>query len=60
MLGKFAAVVGPVLMGWVTLVTGNVRFGILSILVLFISGAFVLGKVDFEEGEKLALDYGKK
>jgi UMF1 family MFS transporter len=60
MLGKFAAVVGPVLMGWVTLVTGNVRFGILSILILFVAGAFVLGKVDFEEGEKLALGYGGK
>ena len=60
MLGKFAAVVGPVLMGWVTLVTGNVRFGILSILILFVAGAFVLGKVDFEEGENLALGYGGK
>ena len=32
MLGKFAAVIGPVLMGWVTLVTESVRLGILSIL----------------------------
>ena len=54
MLGKFAAVIGPVLMGWVTLVTGNVRLGILSILVLFISGGFLLNKVDFEKGEELA------
>ena len=60
MLGKFAAVVGPVLMGWVTLVTGNVGFGILSILILFVAGAFVLNKVDFEEGENLALGYGEK
>lgn len=57
MLGKFAAVVGPVLMGWVTLVTGNVRLGILSILILFISGAFLLYKVDFEEGERLAKSF---
>ncbi|MFQ6676843.1 MAG: MFS transporter [Fidelibacterota bacterium] len=54
MLGKFAAVVGPIMMGWVTLMTGNVRLGILSILILFISGAFLLNKVDFEKGEKLA------
>jgi len=59
MLGKFAAVIGPVLMGWVTLVTGNVRFGILSILILFIIGAILLSKVDFEEGKKLAADFGK-
>ncbi len=59
MLGKFAAVIGPVLMGWVTLVTGSVRFGILSILILFIIGAILLSKVDFETGQKLAADYGK-
>lgn len=57
MLGKFAAVIGPVMMGWVTLTTGNVRLGILSILILFIAGAFFLTKVDFEEGERLALEF---
>lgn len=57
MLGKFAAVIGPVMMGWVTLATGNVRLGILSILILFISGAYFLSKVDFEEGERLALEF---
>ena len=51
MLGKFAAILGPFLMGWVTLQTGNVRIGILSILILFVSGAFFLYKVDFEQGE---------
>jgi|TARA_B110000495_G_scaffold196084_1_gene204455 UMF1 family MFS transporter len=58
MLGKFAAVIGPVLMGWVTVVTGSVRYGILSILILFILGAFFLAKVDFEEGERLAKEFG--
>ena len=57
MLGKFASVIGPILMGWVTLVTGSVRFGILSILVLFILGAFFLSKVDFEEGERIANNF---
>lgn len=52
MLGKFAAVIGPFLMGAVTLLTGNARLGILSILILFISGAMVLWKVDIREGEK--------
>ncbi len=58
MLGKFAAVIGPILMGWVTVVTGSVRYGILSILILFILGAFFLTKVDFEEGERLAKEFG--
>ena len=42
MLGKFAAVVGPVLMGWVGVVTGNPRLAILSIVVLFLSGGTLL------------------
>ena len=59
MLGKFAAVIGPVLMGWITLTTGNVRYGILSILILFVLGAMILRKVDFDAGEKIAMEFGK-
>jgi len=54
MLGKFAAVIGPFLMGLVTVLSGNARLGILSILLLFISGGLVLWKVDVVEGEKVA------
>ncbi|MBT6613747.1 MAG: MFS transporter [Deltaproteobacteria bacterium] len=57
MLGKFAVVIGPVLMGSVALITGNVRYGILSILILFILGAYFLSKVDIKEGEKMAKEY---
>ncbi len=39
MLGKFAAVIGPALMGWVGLVTGNPRVSILAIILLFVLGA---------------------
>jgi len=60
MLGKFAAVIGPVLMGWITVMTGNPRMGILSIALLFILGGLLLRKVDFEEGERIALEFGKK
>ena len=42
MLGKFAAVLGPWLMGMVTLATGDVRTGLLSILVLFGIGGGLL------------------
>ena len=48
MLGKFAAVIGPVLMGWVGVVTGSPRIGILSVGILFLLGAFVLRFVDDE------------
>lgn len=57
MMGKFAAVIGPALMGTITLVTGNNRMGILSVLLLFIPGFFILLKVDFDEGERMAQTY---
>ena len=57
MLGKFAAVIGPVMMGTITLVTGNIRYGILSILVLFVLGGYFLSKVDIEEGSRMAREY---
>jgi UMF1 family MFS transporter len=49
MLGKCAAVVGPVLMGWVSLMTGSPRTSILSLLVLFIGGALLLLRVNETE-----------
>jgi UMF1 family MFS transporter len=52
MLGKCAAVVGPVLMGWVCLITGSPRTSILSLLVLFIGAALLL-RVDETEGQGL-------
>ena len=54
MFGKFAAIVGPALMGAVTIILGNARVGILSILLLFILGAYFLNKVDVEEGKRIA------
>ena len=40
-VGKAAAVFGPFLMGFITLITGNPRIGILSILSLFFAGMIV-------------------
>ena len=57
MFGKFAAIVGPPLMGYVGLITGNPRYGILSIIILFILGGYFLMKVDVVEGERLASKY---
>ena len=56
MLGKYAAIIGPTLMGTISLVTGSARLGILSILLLFILGAFLLNKVDIDEGKRLAAE----
>jgi MFS transporter, UMF1 family len=45
MLGKFAAIVGPALMGLTSWATGDVRLSILSIVPLFAIGAFLLLRV---------------
>lgn len=42
MMGKFAAVLGPLLMGTTALLTGNSRMAILSVALLFAGGAIVL------------------
>ncbi len=42
MMGKFAAVVGPVLTGWVALATGSSRLAILSLVLLFAAGGALL------------------
>ena len=53
MIGKFEEVMGPLLMGTVTLLLNNMtgdaeqaaRYGILSVSILFFSGASVFSKV---------------
>lgn len=40
--GKFAAILGPFLMGFVTMITKSSGVGILSIIVLFIAGGVIL------------------
>ena len=54
MLGKFAAVIGPAMLGSVALLTGNIRYGIVSILILFVAGGWLLSRVDIAEGERIA------
>ncbi|WP_028580855.1 MFS transporter [Desulfogranum japonicum] len=44
--GKFAAISGPLLMGIVARLTGETRWGILSILLLFVLGGFILYQTD--------------
>ncbi|HXG28645.1 MAG TPA: MFS transporter [Nevskiales bacterium] len=45
MLGKFAAIIGPLLVGWTAVLTGSSRLSILAVLLLFVSGAWLLWKV---------------
>jgi UMF1 family MFS transporter len=45
MLGEFAAIIGPLLVGTVSYLSGNPRVSILSVIVLFAAGAYLLTRV---------------
>jgi len=50
MIGKLAAVLGPLLMALVSHLTGSPRLSILSIIILFIAGGITLLLVNEQEG----------
>jgi MFS transporter, UMF1 family len=54
MLGKFAVVLGPLLVGSAALATGSSRAAILVIVALFVAGGVLLYFVDEREGARLA------
>ena len=45
MLGRFAAIIGPILVGVTGVLTGSSRLGILSVVVLLVIGLVLLGLV---------------
>lgn len=57
MLGKFAAVLGPIMMGVVSVLTQSPRLSILSISILFIAGGILLYYVDENKAKKMLEDY---
>jgi UMF1 family MFS transporter len=50
--GKFASVFGPLIYGILIAITGNVRSGILSVLLFFIAGMAILWTVNEKKGLK--------
>ena len=60
MLGKFAAVLGPVMMGVVSLLTQSPRISILSISLLFILGGILLYYVDEEKAKVMLAEYNEQ
>lgn len=54
MLGKFAAIIGPFLMGWLGVLTGNPRLSLIAVIILFAAGGLLLSFVNEEEGARLA------
>lgn len=60
MFGKSAAILGPLLVGWISVWTNDARYSILSISILFIIGALLLLKVNVTRGTQHALELEKK
>jgi len=64
MTGKFAAIFGPLLVGLINIIARNMnmssnlatRFGIGSLIILFIGGSIFLYFVDIEKGKKQAVE----
>jgi UMF1 family MFS transporter len=56
MLGKFAAVLGPLMIGTIAAITDSSRLGMLSVTVLFISGGILLYFVDEKRARQAAED----
>jgi UMF1 family MFS transporter len=57
---KFNTVVGPFIMALVTQITGEGRWGIVSLVVFFVAGVLMLRKVDIERGVKRAQEEDAK
>jgi UMF1 family MFS transporter len=51
--GKFAAIMGPAMIGVITIATGESKYGVVSLIVLFVLGAAILTQVK-PEHEKAA------
>lgn len=60
MLGKCAAIIGPMLVGVVGLITNSNRMGILSLILLFVVGGVLLFKVDEEKAIESARVYNEE
>lgn len=54
MVGKFAAVLGPIMVGLTAALTGDSRLSLIPILLLFLIGAALLWRVDLDAGRAAA------
>jgi UMF1 family MFS transporter len=55
--GRFASAIGPLLFGLAVLLTGSLRWGVLSLIVFFAGGYLILLTVDEREGREQALKF---
>ena len=53
-MGKFSAILGPVLFAVMGRIFGESRYSIISLIVFFIVGILILTRVDEKEGIRVA------
>ncbi len=46
LMGKFSSILGPLVFGLVSTLTGNQRYAIFSLLIFFLTGLFLIARVD--------------
>ena len=55
--GRIASIIGPLVYGEVSRITGDQKWAILSVGLFFIAGAIVLQTVNEEKGKLAALNW---
>ncbi len=60
MIGRFSAILGPVLVGSVALIFNDSRLAMMSVLLLLVGGVAILMMVDVGQGERLARQLEKR
>lgn len=58
-LGKFAAVLGPLMVGFTSLATGSPQLSLFTIVILFALGGLLLYRVDEQAGARIAQELAK-
>jgi len=53
--GKFGNIIGPLVFSVVSQLAGGSRLSILSLIVFFVGGMFLLSRVNVDEGKRAAL-----
>jgi UMF1 family MFS transporter len=51
---KFSCILGPAVFGIVGMLTGSSRLSIISLVIFFVLGGFLLSRVDEQQGIRLA------
>ena len=52
---KFATILGPALFGVVSQITGHSRLSIVSLIIFFLLGLYILTRVNVDEGVRVAI-----